>query len=173
MLLLSNSVSQITVNNQVCSIETLNGNNFAAWKSDIELALGLANLDMALIDEQPAEPTDQSTAQQRSYYQQWKRADRLSTMVIKKSIFPAFKISVPDGATSKELLTAIGEKFKESEKAETGELMEKLCNLKYDGRSGVRAHILKLQEVANHLNNLRVTITEPFLVHKALHSLPA
>ena len=29
------TVSQIDVNNQLCSIETLNGNNYARWKSDV------------------------------------------------------------------------------------------------------------------------------------------
>ena len=50
-------VSQIFVNNQVCTIKTLNGNNFFTWKSDVELALGVANLDMALLEEQPANLT--------------------------------------------------------------------------------------------------------------------
>ena len=30
-------VSQIVVNNQLCSIETLNSNNYTRWKSDVEL----------------------------------------------------------------------------------------------------------------------------------------
>ena len=51
--------------------------------------------------------------------------------------------------------------------------MDKLCTMRYDGVSGVRAHMLKMQDVADHLNNLKVTITESFLVHKALHPLPS
>ena len=42
-------VSQIAVNNQLCLIETLNDNNYVRWKSDVELALGLADLDLALV----------------------------------------------------------------------------------------------------------------------------
>ena len=156
----------------MCTIETLNGRNFDAWKSDLEIALGLANLDLALIEDEPADLTTQSTADERRYSYQWKRANRLCIMVIKRSISPAFKISVPDEQNAKKYLQAISEKFKASEKAETGELMDKLCNLKYDGLSGIRAHILKMQDVADHLNSLKITITESFLVHKVLHSLP-
>ena len=109
------------------------------------MALGRANLDMALTDKQHAGLTDQSTADQRAYYQQWHRANRLCLMVMKKSISPTFKISVPDERNAKTFLVTVGEKFKESEKAETGELMDKLCNMKYDGSSGIRAHILRMQ----------------------------
>ena len=59
------AVSQNVVNNQLCSIETLNGNNYARWKSDVELALGLADLDLALLKDEPQEPTNDSTAEER------------------------------------------------------------------------------------------------------------
>ena len=87
-------VSQIAVNNQLCSIETLNGNNYARWKSDVELALGLADLDLALLKDEPQEPTNDSTSDEEAYYQKWVRANRLSIMVMKKSISPSFKVSV-------------------------------------------------------------------------------
>ena len=60
------TVSQIAVNNQLCSIETLNGNNYARWKSDVELVLGLADLDLALLKDEPQEPTNDSTAEEKA-----------------------------------------------------------------------------------------------------------
>ena len=68
------TVSQIDMNNQLCSIETLNGNNYARWKSDVALALGLADLDSALLEVEPQEPTNDSTAEEKAYYQKWVRA---------------------------------------------------------------------------------------------------
>ena len=47
--------------------------------------------------------------------------------------------------------------------------MDKLFSLKYDG---IRAYILRMQDAADHLNNLKLGISESFLVHKVLHSLP-
>ena len=69
----------------MCSIETLVGNNYKNWKNDVELALGLADLDLALNEKEPPKPTDASTAEQKAYYQKWERANRLSIMVMKKS----------------------------------------------------------------------------------------
>ena len=62
------TVSKIIVNNQLWSIETLNGNNYARWKSDVALALGLADLDLALLEDEPQEPTNDSTAEEKAYY---------------------------------------------------------------------------------------------------------
>ena len=159
------TVSQIAVNNQLCLIETLNGNNYARWKSDVTLALGLADLDLALLEDEPQEPTNDSTAEEKAYYQKWVRANRLSIMVMKKSISPSFKVSVSDEANAKSFFAAIGQRFQESEKAETGELMQSLSKMRYDGVSGIWPYILKMQDITNRLSSLKITIDESFLVY--------
>ena len=113
-------VSQIVVNNQLCLIKTLNGNNYARWKSDVGLALGLADLDLALLKDEPQEPTNDSTAEEKAYYQKWVRVNWLSIMVMKKSISLSFKVHVSEEANAKSFFEAIGQRFQESEKAETG-----------------------------------------------------
>ena len=160
------------MNNQLCSIETLNGNNYARWKSDVELVLGLADLDLALRKDEPQEPTNDSTTEEKAYYQKWVRSNRLSIMVMKKSISPSFKVSVLEEANANRFFEAIGQRFQEYEKAETGELMQSLSNMRYDGVFGIRPYILKMQDITNHLSSLKITIDESFLVHQALNSLP-
>ena len=44
--------------------------------------------------------------------------------------------------------------------------------MRYDGVSGIRPYILKMQDIANRLSSLKITIDESFLVHQALNSLP-
>ena len=63
-------VCNIPVNNQFCSIETLTGNNYKQWKSDVELALGLVDVDIALIGADSPKTTDNSTTEQKAYYYQ-------------------------------------------------------------------------------------------------------
>ncbi|GKV46366.1 hypothetical protein SLEP1_g53351 [Rubroshorea leprosula] len=126
---------------------------------------------MALFEDELAKPEVDSSTEQKAHYQKWERANRLSIMVMKKSISSSFKVSVPNETNAKKFLDAIRQRFQESEKAETGELMQKLCNMQYDGVSRIRAHILKMQYITDRLNSLKVTITKPFLVHKALNSL--
>lgn len=72
------------MNNQICSIKTLTGNNLKKWKSDIELALELADLDIALPEDEPPKPNDKSTIEERAYYQRWGGANRLSIQIMKK-----------------------------------------------------------------------------------------
>ena len=50
--------------------------------------------------------------------------------------------------------------------------MQSLSNMRYDGVSGIRPYILKMQDIANRLSSLKITIDESFLVHQALNSLP-
>ena len=50
--------------------------------------------------------------------------------------------------------------------------MQNLSNMRYDGVSGIRPYILKMQDIANRLTSLNITIDESFLVHQALNSLP-
>ncbi|CAN6721625.1 unnamed protein product [Malus baccata var. baccata] len=74
---------------------------------------------------------------------------------------------------AKEFFDAIGNKFKESEKAETGNFLTKLTSMKFDGVGSVREHILKMSDIAQKLKNLKHPLTDQFLVHMALNSLPA
>ena len=127
--------------------------------------MGLADLDLALLKDEPQEPTNDSTTEEKAYYQKWVRANRLSIMVMKKSISPSFKVSVSEEANEKSFFEAIGQRFKESGKDETGELMQSLSNMRYDRVSRIRSYILKMQDIANRLSNLKITIDESFLVH--------
>ena len=134
--------------------------------------MGLADLDLALLKDEPQEPTNDSPAEEKAYYHKWVRANRLSIMVMKKSISPSFKVSVSEEANAKRFFESIGQRFQESEKAETGELMQSLSNMRYDGVSRIRPYILKMQDIANLLSSLKITIDESFLVRQALNSLP-
>ncbi|XP_074283653.1 uncharacterized protein LOC141608189 [Silene latifolia] len=167
-----NSFNNFPVSNQICSIETLSENNFAKWKSDVELALGLPDFDIALTEDKPAALIIESTQAQKDHFHKWEKANKLSMLIIKKSMSGEFQGFSIDIKTAKGLLEAIGNRYKESEKDETGELMDYLTNTKYDGVSGVRAHILKMEDIANRLTKLKVPIAESFLVYQILNSLP-
>ena len=52
---------------------------------DVELALGLADLDVPLISEEPPQPTEESFTKRKAYFQKWEKANRLSIMIMKKS----------------------------------------------------------------------------------------
>ncbi|KAM2953239.1 hypothetical protein FF1_031642 [Malus domestica] len=97
----------------------------------------------------------------------------MSMMIMKKAMAQSVKGGIPKHTSAKGFLAAIGEKFKESEKAETGTFLTQLTSMKFDGVGSVREHILKMADLAKKLKDLEVAVTDQFLVHMALNSLPA
>nr|XP_016512090.1 PREDICTED: uncharacterized protein LOC107829157 [Nicotiana tabacum]XP_016512091.1 PREDICTED: uncharacterized protein LOC107829157 [Nicotiana tabacum] len=157
---------------QLNFIETLTSSNYKKWKQDVEIVLGLMDLDFAFIEQKPAEPTTTSTTDEKAKYEKWMKANKLSLMIMKRSISDHIKGAIKDNGNAKYFLSAIGQKFLESDKAEIGNLMDSLSTIKYDLVGSVRDHIMKLVNIATKPNNLSVTITDNFLVHQSLRSFP-
>ena len=51
-------------------------------------------------------------------------------------------------------------------------LMSKLSSMKFTGTKGVREHIMEMRDIAARLKSLEIEISESFLVHFILNSLP-
>lgn len=56
------------VNNNFATIEMLTGTNFKMWKQDIEFAMGIVDLDLALRDTKPKQLTDASTEAEKIFF---------------------------------------------------------------------------------------------------------
>ncbi|XP_009800414.1 uncharacterized protein [Nicotiana sylvestris] len=130
------------------------------------------DLDFALTEQKPDELTTTSTADEKARYEKWMKANKLSLMIMKRSISDHIKGAIKDNGNAKDFLSAIGQKFLVSDKADIGSLIDSLSTIKYDLVGSVRDHIMKLVNIATKLNNLGVTITDDFLVHQSLMSLP-
>ena len=83
----------------------------------------------------------------------------------------AVKGSIPDKDTATELFACIATRFAENKKGETTVLLNQLTNIKYQGNSGVREHILRLIEIVAKLKDLDVPIDDQLLVVHVLNSL--
>ncbi|OIT37006.1 hypothetical protein A4A49_66137 [Nicotiana attenuata] len=117
---------------QLNSIETLTGSNYKKWKQDVEIVLGLMDLDFALTEQKPAGPTTTSSADEKAKYEKWMKANKLSLMIMKRSISDHIKGAIKDNGNAKDFLSAIGQKFLESDKAEICSLIDSLSTIKYD-----------------------------------------
>ncbi|GJZ20337.1 putative RNA-directed DNA polymerase [Tanacetum coccineum] len=73
----------------------------------------------------------------------------------------------------KEFLKYVKEQFKGSSKANASTLILKMLTIKYDGLSGVREHIMMMDDMASKLKYMDMEISEGFLVHFIMTSLPA
>ncbi|KAK3017338.1 hypothetical protein RJ639_007519 [Escallonia herrerae] len=154
-------------------IESLSGTNFRKWKKQISIILGVMDLDYALRVDAPAALTAESSTEQKAAYEKWERSNRISLMIMKGSITTTIQGAIPDSDNAKLYLAHIEEQFQGSSKAHATTLITKMVTLKYSGSNGVREHILRMNDMASQLKGLDMEISEGFLVHFIMTSLPA
>ena len=137
----------------------------------------MCEYDLALREDKPAAPTDPNG--DRTAIEKWERCNRLATMTIKQTVTPAICGAIPDkdqagnDLTAKEYLAKVEENFKSSSKTYASTLIMKMLTSQYDGLSGIREHIMSMCDMANKLKTLDMAISDGFLVHFIMTSLPA
>ena len=99
------------VNNNNVTIEILSGLNYKRWRSDIEFVLEMMDLDMALRENEPPKPTNESTEIMRAYYAKWERSNCLSLISIKRSIAEHLLRGILESNNAKEFLIAVANKY--------------------------------------------------------------
>lgn len=156
----------------ISPIQMLHGSNFKKWKSDIELNQGILDFDHVLTEDPPAALPANPTRERKEAYERWYKHNKMALICIKKSMTDNVKGGVPDSNLAKTFFNAIAEKYKTSDKAETGALMNKLIKMQYTGKGNVREYIMKGSDIAGKLRDLNISVEEPFLVHMILNSLP-
>ncbi|KAK3023367.1 hypothetical protein RJ639_043448 [Escallonia herrerae] len=165
--------SPAAITGYLSSIESLSGTNFKKWKEQISIILGVMDLDYALRVDAPAALTAESSTEQKAAYEKWERSNRISLMIMKGSITTANRGAIPDSDNAKLYLAHIEEQFQGSSKAHATTLITKMVTLKNSGSNGVREHILRMNDMASQLKGLDMEISEGFLVHFIMTSLPA
>ncbi|GAV88450.1 UBN2_2 domain-containing protein [Cephalotus follicularis] len=130
------------------------------------------DLDHALRIDTPTAITAQSTIEQRVTYEKWERSNRMSLMIMKSSISVAIRGAIPDSNDAETYLASVEEQFKGSSKAHASTLTMKMLTTRYDGTSGVREHIMMMNDMASKLKGMEMTISVGFLVHYIMTSLP-
>ena len=93
-------------------------------------------------------------------------------MFIKTHISAGIRGSVEKHDNVRDLLKEIDEQFTKFEKYLASTLIIKFSTLRLTGVEGVRDHIMCIMDIAAQLKNLEVTMSESFLVHYILCTLP-
>ncbi|OIT39517.1 hypothetical protein A4A49_56025, partial [Nicotiana attenuata] len=120
-----------------------------------------SDLDLALRVEELPIPTESSTPVAKANYERWERSNRLSLMLIKSHISQSIRSSIPNSDKVKAYLKALA-----------STLMKRLSGMTFDRSRTVREHIMVMRDIATKLKSLEVNMSEPFLVHFILNSLP-
>ncbi|GKD71320.1 hypothetical protein Tco_1325410 [Tanacetum coccineum] len=167
------ALTPTAIANCISGIEHLNGTKFSSWKEQVKFSLSITDLDYALRFNKPNPLTATSTVDEKKTYEIWERSNRMSLMIMKNSISIAIRGAIPDSENAKEFLKSVEEQFNGSSKANVSTLILKMLTTKYDGLSGFREHIMMMNDMASKLNGMDMAISEGFLVHFIMTSLPA
>ena len=93
-------------------------------------------------------------------------------MFIKTSISTVIHGSVEEHTNVQALLKAIDKQFTSSDKALVSTLIMKFSSLRLTNVKGVCEHIMEMRGIAVQLKALEVDMSETFLVHYILNTLP-
>ncbi|CAH9128198.1 unnamed protein product [Cuscuta epithymum] len=165
-------VQPANVSDMKCDIPELRGDNYKVWKERVLLHLGWMDIDYAIRKDEPPAITATSTPDAVHLYEKWERSNRLSVMFIKTKITAGIRGSVDQHTKVKDLLKAIDEQFATSDKALASTLIMQFATMKLTGIRGVREHIMRMRDITAQLKALEVTMSDAFLVHYILYTLP-
>jgi len=155
-----------------CDIPELKGDNYKVWRERILLHLGWMDIDYAIRKDELLGITETSTPDVVDLYEKWERFNHLFIMFIKTNISASIRSSIDQHEKVKNLLKAIGDQFITSNKALPNTLIMKFSSLKLQGIRGVRDHIMCIRDIVAQLKALEVTMSDSFLVHYILCTLP-
>ena len=159
-------------------IEQLNGGNYATWKEKLEITMALLNIDYALLNDPPEAPkeNDENYDGLKKEYDvmkaKWDDSNRKCLMMIKGSITQSMRGALPDCETAKWYFAKIEHLFKGSSKVYATSLIRRLIDEKYDPTGSLREHIMKKCNMAAKLKSMEMEISNGFLVHFIMSSLP-
>ncbi|XP_074308307.1 uncharacterized protein LOC141643165 [Silene latifolia] len=153
-------------------IPELNGDNYKAWKERMLLHLGWLDIDYAIRKDEPPKVTKESTKEAIDLYEKWEKSNRLSIMFIKTRMCASIRGSVDQHTKVEDLIKAIDEQFATSDKALASTLIMRFSSLRLTETKGVRDYIMRMRDIAAQLKTLEVTMSDTFLVHFILCTLP-
>ena len=130
------------------------------------------DIDCAIRKDEPDPITETSIAEAVCLYDKWERSNRLSVMFIKTKIYVGIRGSVEQIDKVKPLLKSIDEQFVTYDKALASTLIMQFSSTKLTKITGVRDHIMHMRDIAAQLKSLEVTMSDTFLVHYILNTLP-
>jgi gag-polypeptide of LTR copia-type len=129
--------------------------------------------------DKPVALINESSADDKVNFAKWERSNRMSLMIMKITITSTIRGSIPEKDaesnpfTAKEYLVSVEEQFKSTFMANANALIMKMLTSKYNGTNGVHEHIMMMNDMAAKLKGMDMIISEGFLVHFIMTSLPA
>jgi hypothetical protein len=102
----------------------------------------------------------------------WERANCMSAMIMKNSIFDNVWGAISSDENAKKYLASIEKHFKSSSKFYATTLMDKLIKIRYDMNGNVHDHVMEVVNIAANLKDLKMGVSDGFVAHFIIRSVP-
>ena len=162
----------ISLHSHASVVTVFNGLIFFECREQVNFHLGVLDLNLALLEENPIDITDMSSEIEKLNHKAWDRYNRLCLSFMQMAIANNIKSTLLESVIAKEYLKLVEERFRSADKSLTRTLMAKLMTMKYDGSRSMKQHILDMTNIEARLMTLSMTVDGPFLVQFILNSLP-
>ncbi|KAF2309707.1 hypothetical protein GH714_004763 [Hevea brasiliensis] len=100
------------------TVEILIGSNYKAWKRDVELAMELVDVDLAMVTPKPVDLANASSATEKQVHTAWHKSNRMCYLTLKRSIPEHLLSGLLETTIAKEFLTLVSQRYKVSINAE-------------------------------------------------------
>jgi len=91
-------------------------------------------------------------------------------MVVKHTIPITIRGFMPDKISAKSFLAEVADRFINSDKVEASTHLNKLINMRYNGKENIREYIMGMSNLLSKLKALKLELSEEILVHFILIS---
>ncbi|KAG8365801.1 hypothetical protein BUALT_Bualt17G0009600 [Buddleja alternifolia] len=102
----------VSLHSHVTSVTVFNGLNFSEWREQVNFHLGVLDLDLTLLEEKPADITDESNDTEKLKRKAWDRSNKLCMSFMRMTIANNIKTTLPESVTAKEHLKLVEERFR-------------------------------------------------------------
>ena len=158
--------SASNINVSINSIPMLNGTNFKTWHENLQIVLGVMDLDLALRVSSPAPLTVESSSDEKRDIERWEKSNRMCLMIVEKAIPEAFRGIISETIKAAiEFLEEIKNRFSKNEKSETSTLLENLISMRYKGNGNIREYIMEMSHLASNLRTHKLDLSKYLFVH--------
>ncbi|TYK11933.1 gag/pol protein [Cucumis melo var. makuwa] len=157
---------------QLLASEKLNGDNYAAWKSNLNTILVVEDLRFVLTEECPPTPTSNANRTSREAYDRWIKANEKACVYILVSMFDVLAKKHESLAMAKEIMDSLKGMFGQLEWSLKHEAIKYIYTKRMKEGTFVREHVLNMMM---HFNIAEVNggaIDEANQVSFILESLP-
>ena len=133
--------------------ESLTGDNFVKWKSNVNIVLICENNRFVLTEECPAEPAANAAHSVREPYERWIQANNKARAYMLASKSDVLRLKHERMETAIEIMDSLQNMFGKQSEQPRHEATRKYMNMKMSKGTPVRDHVLNM---ANYINEAKL-----------------